>query len=193
MFLPFLSFFSFWEGELGVLGISFGKSYGLFPNQHSTQDQSTHKARDSFPILPRPETEDKMSSTVPKMTRRETELVCLAFQCMKGDSLPIDWAKFAEKAGFKNVQSARATFNPIKKKLMTHGAGAAESTASTSGGASTAAPAKKKRGRKATTDEDADIKSPSKKAKKTTMTKVMEEAEEDDDEDVEEDDEDSDI
>ncbi|KAI4843083.1 hypothetical protein E4T44_06940 [Aureobasidium sp. EXF-8845] len=50
------------------------------------------------------------------LSARDIEVVAAAFQCLKTPP-DIDWDKLAEKAGYKNGQSARACFQDIKKRL----------------------------------------------------------------------------
>ncbi|KAI1775836.1 hypothetical protein F4818DRAFT_441114 [Hypoxylon cercidicola] len=49
-------------------------------------------------------------------TARDMEILALAWQCFD-DTPRINWQKLAELASFKNVETARACFAPIKKKL----------------------------------------------------------------------------
>ncbi|KAI6087666.1 hypothetical protein F4821DRAFT_258719 [Hypoxylon rubiginosum] len=51
------------------------------------------------------------------LTARDMEILAIAWSCFDGNP-KLDWNKLAELASFKNVQTARACFLPIKKKLM---------------------------------------------------------------------------
>ncbi|KAI0173176.1 hypothetical protein GGR52DRAFT_542170 [Hypoxylon sp. FL1284] len=56
-------------------------------------------------------------SAIANFTDRDMEVLAIAWQCM--DEHPrINWQKLADLAHFKNVDSARACFTPIKRKLM---------------------------------------------------------------------------
>ncbi|CAD6578668.1 MAG: hypothetical protein ASARMPREDX12_008932 [Alectoria sarmentosa] len=102
-------------------------------------------------------------STAPQLTARDVNLLAIAFQSLKDDStLQIDYAKFAELAGYKTAASANACFLVVKKKLL---GGASVSNA--------AAPPPKKVKAKAAypeneeDDEATPIKAPPKKRGKT--------------------------
>ncbi|OTB03861.1 hypothetical protein M426DRAFT_321350 [Hypoxylon sp. CI-4A] len=58
------------------------------------------------------------------LSSRDMEVLAKAWQCFEGDP-KINWAKLAEVAPFKNVATARACFNPIRKKLALAAAGGA--------------------------------------------------------------------
>ncbi|KAL7629863.1 hypothetical protein AAE478_001386 [Parahypoxylon ruwenzoriense] len=51
-----------------------------------------------------------------QLSAREMEILAKTWQCFE-DTPKIDWQKLADIAGFKNLQTARACFAPIKKKL----------------------------------------------------------------------------
>lgn len=61
-------------------------------------------------------------------TARDLTLLAGAMQCTKGE-VQIDYKKFAEQCGFKNTDSARASWNGLRKKLDKAG-GAAVGTLS---------------------------------------------------------------
>ncbi|KAG9664159.1 hypothetical protein KCU64_g856, partial [Aureobasidium melanogenum] len=54
------------------------------------------------------------------LSARDVEVLAAAFQCLKTPP-EIDFDKLAERAGYKNGQSARACFQDIKKKLRAAG------------------------------------------------------------------------
>ncbi|KAG9563331.1 hypothetical protein KCU71_g1751, partial [Aureobasidium melanogenum] len=54
------------------------------------------------------------------LSSRDVEVLAAAFQCLKTPP-EIDFDKLAERAGYKNGQSARACFQDIKKKLRAAG------------------------------------------------------------------------
>ncbi|KAG9663264.1 hypothetical protein KCU64_g1420, partial [Aureobasidium melanogenum] len=54
------------------------------------------------------------------LSSRDVEVLAAAFQCLKTPP-EIDFNKLAERAGYKNGQSARACFQDIKKKLRAAG------------------------------------------------------------------------
>ncbi|KAG9698500.1 hypothetical protein KCU95_g2548, partial [Aureobasidium melanogenum] len=54
------------------------------------------------------------------LSARDVEVLAAAFQCLKTPP-EIDFDKLAERAGYKNGQSARACFQDIKKKLRASG------------------------------------------------------------------------
>ncbi|KAH0150725.1 hypothetical protein KCU67_g10543, partial [Aureobasidium melanogenum] len=54
------------------------------------------------------------------LSARDVEVLAAAFQCLKTPP-EIDFDKLAERAGYKNGQSARACFQDIKKKLRATG------------------------------------------------------------------------
>ncbi|KAH9886828.1 hypothetical protein F4778DRAFT_440180 [Xylariomycetidae sp. FL2044] len=90
-------------------------------------------------------------SALPKLTHREMELVCMAFQCMSESSM--DWERFTKLAGFKNIGSARATFRPTRLKLHSWDGSAKEGSGTTS---TSSTPVKRKRPRKDANLEDND-------------------------------------
>ncbi|KAI1762644.1 hypothetical protein GGR53DRAFT_405184 [Hypoxylon sp. FL1150] len=50
------------------------------------------------------------------LTARDLEVLALAWDCFEGNP-KLNWQKLADLAAFKNVESARACFLPVKKKL----------------------------------------------------------------------------
>ncbi|KAK8023667.1 hypothetical protein PG993_011733 [Apiospora rasikravindrae] len=51
------------------------------------------------------------------LTARDQELAAIAWACFEGEP-KIDMDKFAGAAGFSNINSARACWGPVKKKLL---------------------------------------------------------------------------
>ncbi|KAI1077963.1 hypothetical protein F5B20DRAFT_248912 [Whalleya microplaca] len=96
------------------------------------------------------------SSAGSQLSPRDMEVLAKAWHCFETEP-SINYQKLADVAGFKNVQSARACFLPIKKRLMS----SAVDVSAENGGASTASavsptratPTKTPRKRKADTDK----------------------------------------
>ncbi|KAI5856726.1 hypothetical protein GGS23DRAFT_600991 [Durotheca rogersii] len=59
----------------------------------------------------------KAKSADSQLSAREMEILAVTFASYE-EAPKIDWQKVVDKAGFKNVSSARACFAPVKRKLL---------------------------------------------------------------------------
>ncbi|KAI1371454.1 hypothetical protein F4677DRAFT_311845 [Hypoxylon crocopeplum] len=109
-----------------------------------------------------------------QLSAREMEILAKTFQCF--DEPPkINWQKLADIAPFKNVQTARACFAPIKKKLLV-----ASGASGASGQGASGPPSTPTKGRKRKSDTE---KTPGFGKKAKTPSKVLRSIKDSDDED----------